>query len=74
VQSNVEKMLACSTMAQMGFMIVQCGLGLFPAAIAHLCWHGLFKGFLFLQSGSFVKGQGSIESEKGKRYSLMPGV
>lgn len=33
-------------------MIAQCGLGLFPAAVAHLCWHGLFKAYLFLASGS----------------------
>lgn len=41
MQSDIKRMLACSTMSQMGFMVVQCGLGLFPAAIAHLCWHGL---------------------------------
>jgi NAD(P)H-quinone oxidoreductase subunit 5 len=52
MQSDVKRMLACSTMGQMGFMIMQCGLGLFPAAIAHLCWHGLFKAYLFLSSGS----------------------
>ena len=52
MQSDVKRMLAHSTMGQMGFMIVQCGLGLYPAAIAHLCWHGLFKANLFLGSGS----------------------
>lgn len=52
MQSDIKRMLACSTMGQMGFMIAQCGLGLFPAAIAHLCWHGLFKAYLFLNSGS----------------------
>lgn len=52
MQSNVKGMLACSTMGQMGFMFVQCGLGLFPAAIAHLCWHSLFKAYLFLASNS----------------------
>lgn len=55
MQSDVKRMLACSTMGQMGFMIMQCGLGLFPAAVAHLCWHGLFKAFLFLNSGSAVQ-------------------
>lgn len=54
-QSNIKRMLACSTMAQMGFMMMQCGLGLFPAALAHLCWHGLFKAFLFLRSGSTIR-------------------
>jgi len=52
MQNDIKRMLACSTMGQMGFMIAQCGLGLFPAAVAHLCWHGLFKAYLFLASGS----------------------
>lgn len=54
LQSDIKRMLACSTMAQMGFMMMQCGLGLFAAAIAHLCWHGCFKAYLFLTSGSAV--------------------
>lgn len=52
IQSDIKRMLACSTMTQMGFMMMQCGLGLFPAALAHLSWHSLFKAFLFLKSGS----------------------
>lgn len=56
MQNDIKRMLACSTMGQMGFMFIQCGLGLFPAAIAHLCWHGLFKAFLFLNTGSAVEG------------------
>lgn len=55
MQSDIKRMLACSTMGQMGFMIAQCGLGLFPAAVAHLCWHGLFKAYLFLASGAAAK-------------------
>ena len=54
LQTDIKRMLACSTMTQMGFMMMQCGLGLFPAALAHLCWHGLFKAFLFLRSGSTI--------------------
>ncbi len=52
MQSNVKGMLACSTMSQMGFMMAQCGLGLFGAAIAHLVLHGMFKAYLFLSSAS----------------------
>lgn len=52
LQHDVKRMLACSTMGQMGFMFAQCGLGLFPLAIAHLCWHGFFKAYLFLASSS----------------------
>ncbi len=48
LQSDVKRMLACSTMGQMGFMMMQCGLGLFSAALTHLLWHGLFKAYLFL--------------------------
>ena len=55
LQPDVKRMLACSTMSQMGFMFVQCGLGLFPAAVAHLVWHGMFKAYLFLASGSAAK-------------------
>lgn len=52
MQNDVKRMLACSTMGQMGFMFAQCGLGLFPAAIAHLICHGMFKAYLFLSSSS----------------------
>lgn len=54
VQSDIKRMLACSTMAQMGFMFMQCGLGLFGAAIAHLVYHGFFKSYLFLASANVV--------------------
>jgi NAD(P)H-quinone oxidoreductase subunit 5 len=57
MQSDIKRMLASSTMGQMGFMIAQCGLGLFPAAVAHLCWHGLFKAYLFLTSASAAREQ-----------------
>lgn len=52
MQHDIKRMLACSTMGQMGFMLAECGLGLFAAAISHLIWHGMFKAYLFLNSGS----------------------
>ena len=55
LQTDVKRMLACSTMGQMGFMLMQCGMGLFAPAISHLCWHGLFKACLFLNAGSVVR-------------------
>lgn len=55
LQHDVKRMLACSTVGQMGFMVAQCGLGLFPAAVAHLCWHGLYKANLFLGSASAAR-------------------
>jgi NAD(P)H-quinone oxidoreductase subunit 5 len=54
VQSDVKRQLGCSTVAQMGFMVLQCGLGFFAAAIAHLILHGFYKAYLFLASGSVV--------------------
>lgn len=52
IQSDIKRSLACSTMGQMGFMLAQCGLGLFAAAVTHVVWHGLFKAYLFLSSSS----------------------
>lgn len=57
VQPNVKRQLGCSTVAQMGFMILQCGLGFFSAAITHLILHGFYKGYLFLSSGESVEQQ-----------------
>jgi len=50
-RSDVKNELAYSTMGQMGFMIVECGLGAYAVAIVHLIAHGLFKATLFLGSG-----------------------
>jgi NAD(P)H-quinone oxidoreductase subunit 5 len=55
IQVNVKQKLACSTIAQMGFMIMQCGLGLFNAAVVHLILHGFYKAYLFLSSGEQVQ-------------------
>lgn len=55
IQVNVKQRLACSTIAQMGFMIMQCGLGFFNAAIAHLILHGFYKAYLFLASGEEIE-------------------
>jgi NAD(P)H-quinone oxidoreductase subunit 5 len=52
MQSDVKRMLACSTIGQMGFMFAQCGIGLFSAAAAHLILHGTFKAYLFMASGN----------------------
>lgn len=55
IQVNVKQRLACSTIAQMGFMIMQCGLGFFNAAITHLILHGFYKASLFLSSGEEIE-------------------
>jgi NAD(P)H-quinone oxidoreductase subunit 5 len=53
-QSAVKTSLAWSTVAQMGFMILQCGLALFPLALLHIVAHSLYKAHAFLASGMAV--------------------
>lgn len=53
-QSSVKTSLAWSTIAQMGFMIMQCGLALFPLALLHIVAHSLYKAHAFLASGTAV--------------------
>lgn len=55
-QSAVKNALAWSTIAQMGFMIMQCGLALFPLALLHVVAHSLYKAHAFLASGMAVEG------------------
>ena len=54
-QPAVKTSLAWSTIAQMGFMILQCGLALFPFALLHIVAHSLYKAHSFLSSGSAVE-------------------
>lgn len=50
-QVSVKRALAWSTVSQMGFMMVQCGLGVFPAAALHIVGHGCYKAWAFLRAG-----------------------
>ncbi|MCD2172793.1 proton-conducting transporter transmembrane domain-containing protein [Rhizobium sp. C4] len=59
-QAAVKTSLAWSTVAQMGFMILQCGLALFPIALLHIVAHSLYKAHAFLSSGSAVETVQSI--------------
>lgn len=54
VQPGVKRSLAYSTIAQMGFMILQCGLGAFGLALIHIVAHSLYKAHAFLNAGSTV--------------------
>jgi NAD(P)H-quinone oxidoreductase subunit 5 len=54
-QPAVKTSLAWSTIAQMGFMIMQCGLALFPLALLHVVAHSLYKAHAFLSSGTAVE-------------------
>ncbi len=53
-QSNIKVTLAYSTVAQMGFMLLQCGFGAFSSAGLHLAAHSLYKAHGFLASGTAV--------------------
>lgn len=53
-QNDVKKSLGYSTMGQMGFMVMECGVGAFSLAIFHLIAHGLFKGTMFLSAGGVI--------------------
>ncbi len=59
-QSSVKTALAWSTCAQMGFMVLQCGLALFPLALLHIVAHSLYKAHAFLASGGAVEQVASI--------------
>lgn len=53
-QSAVKTALAWSTISQMGFMLLQCGLGLWALALLHIVAHSLYKAHAFLSSGSAI--------------------
>ncbi|HIC11871.1 MAG TPA: hypothetical protein EYO75_00560 [Sulfurimonas sp.] len=55
VVSDIKRSLGYSTVGQMGYMIMEIGLGAFSLAIYHLIVHGIFKATLFLESGALIK-------------------
>lgn len=55
VVSDIKRSLGYSTVGQMGYMIMEVGLGAFSLAIYHLIVHGIFKATLFLESGGLIK-------------------
>lgn len=77
-QSSVKKKLAYSTIAQMGFMILQCGLGAFSAAMLHIVTHSLFKAHAFLQSGTLPppasKEISSTQADRPFGWTLFSGL
>jgi NADH-quinone oxidoreductase subunit L len=54
VQSDIKKVLAYSTVSQLGFMVLACGVGAFDAGVFHLLTHACFKALLFLGAGSVI--------------------
>jgi NAD(P)H-quinone oxidoreductase subunit 5 len=53
-QTSIKKRLAYSTIGQMGFMTMQCGLGYFHLAFVHMVAHAFYKAYAFLRSGSAI--------------------
>ena len=53
-QTDIKRVLAYSTLSQLGYMFAALGIGAYVAAIFHLMTHGFFKGLLFLGSGSVI--------------------
>ena len=70
VQVDYKRQLVGSTIAQMGFMLIQCALGAYLAAVIHLILHGLFKATLFLQAGSSVQRFGVVNQSNEKMSNL----
>jgi NAD(P)H-quinone oxidoreductase subunit 5 len=66
-QSSVKRCLAFSTVGQMGFMMLECGLGAFHLALLHLVAHSLYKAHAFLSSGSVV-----LERPVAEQSSVSP--
>jgi NADH-quinone oxidoreductase subunit L len=57
-QTDIKKVLAYSTVSQLGYMFMACGVGAFSAGVFHLMTHAFFKGLLFLAAGSVIHSVG----------------
>ena len=58
MQTDIKKVLAYSTVSQLGYMFLGCGVGAYAAGIFHLMTHAFFKGLLFLAAGSVIHAVG----------------
>jgi NADH-quinone oxidoreductase subunit L len=71
VQTDIKRVLAYSTVSQLGYMFAAAGLGAYAAAIFHLVTHAFFKALLFLGAGSVIHGLGG-EQDLRKMGGLAP--
>jgi len=62
VQTDIKKVLAYSTVSQLGYMFLGCGVGAFGAGIFHLMTHAFFKALLFLAAGSVIHAMGGEQN------------
>jgi NADH-quinone oxidoreductase subunit L len=58
VQTDIKRVLAYSTISQLGYMFLACGVGAFGVGVFHLFTHAFFKALLFLGSGSVIHAMG----------------
>ena len=73
-QDDIKKVLAYSTVSQLGFMVVAVGTGVYVAALFHMITHAFFKALMFLGSGSVIHGMNDDQNMKryGGLAKLMP--
>ena len=73
-QNDIKKVLAYSTVSQLGYMFLAVGTGAYVAAIFHMITHAFFKALLFLGSGSVIHGMHDEQDMRkmGKLFTLMP--
>ena len=69
VQTDIKRVLAYSTVSQLGYMFLACGIGAFTAGIFHLMTHAFFKALLFLAAGSVIHAIGG-EQDMNKMGGL----
>ncbi|MGA2072006.1 MAG: NADH-quinone oxidoreductase subunit L [Terriglobia bacterium] len=72
-QNDLKRMLAYSTISQLGYMFIGCGVGVYAAGIFHLMTHACFKSLLFLAAGSVMHGlDGELDMRKmgGLRHKM----
>jgi len=74
LQNDIKRVLAYSTISQLGYMFLACGVGVFTAGIFHLVTHAFFKALLFLGAGSVMHGMsGELDMRKmGGLKNKMP--
>lgn len=73
-QTSIKRSLAYSTISQMGFMMLQCGLGAFALALLHIAAHSLYKAHAFLSSGSVIAQVREKGSAPTRKYLGLPGI
>jgi len=80
VQTDIKRVLAYSTVSQLGYMFLACGVGAYTAGIFHLMTHAFFKALLFLAAGSVIhamggeqdmRNMGGLGGKIGKTYYTM---